>query len=178
MQKFFTCCPKWCFFMRSSCSYFFRYCCGIHFSVKTSALLLEVPRSQAGYLNLHTDIPASREVNSVKCSFIWPVLKWKDVTWWGLRSFLKLPVRFRRCCCKFSVQAADTCSTAYSGPLLNPQWREESHLPQFPCAWRVVPLLISEISFPAVDLLHASAGRERKQKHIYSVFWGTFGGSF
>lgn len=90
-------------------------------------------RSWAGYLNLHTDISASRDVNSVKCSFIWPVLKWKDVTWWGLCSFLKLPVRFQMCCCKVSVQAADTCSTAYSWLLLNPQLKEErATSPNFP----------------------------------------------
>lgn len=47
---------------------------------------------------------------------------------------------------------------------------KRDHLPQFPHAWKVVCLLISEISLSAVDLLYVSAGKRgkkqgTKQKH-------------
>lgn len=136
-KKSFTGCPKRFCVMRSNCSYFFHYCYEFTSAVKHLPYCWRCQRSQAGCLNLHTDIPASREVNSVKCSFIWPVLKWKDVTWWGLHSLLKLPVHFRRRCCEVSVQAADTCSTAsLHWLLLNPQSNRETS-PGFPVVARL-----------------------------------------
>lgn len=56
--------------------------------------------------------------------------------------------------------------------------RGESHLPQFPHAWKVVCLLISEISFPAVDLLYVSAGsRGGTNKNTYMLSSGALFGA-
>lgn len=132
-------------------------------------------RSQAGYLNLHAGIPVSREVNSVKCSFLfglcWSGKIWPDevcVLSWSCQSIFRcVAARFL---CRLLTHAQRLTPGCFS--TLSKMRRATS--PISPVLVKVVRMLIFPKFHPQQLISHIwllERGRRDRQEKNSRNYW-------
>lgn len=167
--------------MRSSCSYFFCYYCGIHVSIKTSALLLEVAKKSGRILKIYmlTFLPHVRLIQ-------WSALLF-GLCWSGKMGPDEVCILSWSCQFIFGcVTAKSPCGLLTRAPLLIPgcfstrSKRRRATSPNFPMVGKLYACWF--LKFHSYQLIFClwvlGRGKNKQTKTHIRVFWGTLWGRF